>query len=92
MISIIGFAGVCVVAIFGYMGKSRKHAMRDAQREQEQRDSFIEIFKALEDVKKRLDEHNHYAEKFSEIKLDIAGIKKDIEYIRKDLNEKEICH
>lgn len=85
MISIIGFAGVCVGAIFGYMGKSRKHAALDAKREQEQRDLFTQLFKALEDVKRRLDEHNHYAEKFGEIKLDIAGIKKDIEYIRKDL-------
>lgn len=85
MISIIGFAGVCVGAIFGYMGKSRKHATQDAKREQEQRDLFTQLFKALEDVKRRLDEHNHYAEKFGEIKLDIAGIKKDIEYIRKDL-------
>lgn len=72
-------------AIFGYMGKSRKHAAQDAKREQEQRDLFTQLFKALEDVKRRLDEHNHYAEKFGEIKLDIAGIKKDIEYIRKDL-------
>lgn len=85
LISIIGFAGVCVGAIFGYMGKSRKKAAQDAKREQEQRDSFAQIFKVLEEVKKRLDEHNHYAEKFGEIKLDIAGIKKDIEYIRKDL-------
>lgn len=85
MISIIGFAGVCVGAIFGYMGKSRKQATQDAKREQEQRDLFAQLFKALEDVKRRLDEHNHYAEKFGEIKLDIAGIKKDIEYIRKDL-------
>lgn len=85
MISIIGFAGVCVGAIFGYLGKSRKHAAQDAKREQEQRDLFTQLFKALEDVKRRLDEHNHYAEKFGEIKLDIAGIKKDIEYIRKDL-------
>ena len=72
-------------AIFGYMGKSRKHAVQDAKHEQEQRDLFSQLFKALEDVKRRLDEHNHYAEKFGEIKLDIAGIKKDIEYIRKDL-------
>lgn len=85
MISIIGFAGVCVGAIFGYMGKSRKHAAQDAKREQEQRDLFTQLFNAMEEVKKRLDEHNHYAEKFGEIKLDIAGIKKDIEYIRKDL-------
>jgi hypothetical protein len=85
LISMIGFAGVCVGAIFGYMGRSRKHAAQDAKREQEQRDLFTQLFKALEDVKRRLDEHNHYAEKFGEIKLDIAGIKKDIEYIRKDL-------
>lgn len=84
-ISLIGFAGVCVGAIFGYMGKSRKQAEQDARREQEQRDLFTQLFEALEEVKKRLDEHNHYAEKIGGIKMDIAGIKKDIEYIRKDL-------
>lgn len=85
MNSLIGFAGVCVGAVFGYMGKSRKQATQDAKREQEQRDLFNQLFKELQEVKKRLDEHNHYAEKFGEIKLDIGGIKKDVEYIRKDL-------
>ena len=85
MNSLIGFAGVCVGALFGYMGKSKKQSMQDAKREQEQRDLFTQIFKELQEVKKRLEEHNHYAEKFGEIKLDIAGIKKDVEYIRKDL-------
>lgn len=84
-VSLIGFAGVCVGAIFGYMGKSRKHAAQDAKREQEHNDKLDRLFEELREVKIRLDEHNHYAEKIGGIKMDIAGIKKDIEYIRKDL-------
>lgn len=83
IVALIGFAGVCVGAIFGYMGKSRKLVEQDAKREQVLNDKLDRLFEELSDVKIRLDEHNHYAEKIGGIKLDIAGIKKDIEYIRK---------
>ena len=39
------------------------------------------------EVEKRLDQHNHYAEKFSDAAVKIAEIQKDIEYMRK-ANEK----
>lgn len=35
----------------------------------------------LKKVEKRLDEHNHYAKMFSDTKIQIAEIKKDIENI-----------
>lgn len=82
--SIIGFAGVCVGAIFGYLGKSKKRAVQEARREQEQNDRFDKLFEELRQVKIRLDEHNNYAEKIGGIRESIIEIKKDIEYIRKD--------
>ena len=38
----------------------------------------------LAGVEKRLDEHNNYASKFSEIQTDIAVIKNDIETLYKE--------
>lgn len=38
----------------------------------------------LAGVEKRLDEHNHYAQKFSEIGTDIAVIKNDIKTLYKE--------
>lgn len=82
-ISMIGFAGVVVGALFGYLGKSKKRSILEAKREQEQSDLFKNIFEEMNDIKKKLDQHNHYAEKFGEIEKAIIAIKKDIEYIRK---------
>lgn len=56
--------------------KSRENEVKDAQREQRQQDQ-------LEEIKHKLDIHNGYAEKLGDIQLDIAGIHKDIEYLRK---------
>lgn len=36
----------------------------------------------LGEVEKRLDSHNHYAEKFADSAVAIAQIQKDIEYLR----------
>ena len=40
----------------------------------------------LAGVEKRLDEHNHYAARFSEISTDIAVIKNDIKTLYKERN------
>lgn len=56
--------------------KTREDDIKAAQREQRQQDQ-------LEEIKQKLDIHNGYAEKLGEIQLDIAGIHKDIEYLRK---------
>ena len=83
-IALIGFAGICVGAIFGYLGRTKKHAVMDAKREQEQQDSFSKVFEEMKKINKKLDEHNHYAMRFEEIDKILVAIKKDIEYIRKD--------
>lgn len=84
IIALIGFAGVCSGGLFGYLGRTRKHSIAEAKKEQEQKDLFGKIFEEMSEIKKRLDTHNQYAEKFGEIEKSIVSIKKDIEYIRKD--------
>lgn len=44
---------------------------------------MVYIGNRLTKIEKKLDEHNHYAERFGEVKVDITSMKKDIEYLRK---------
>lgn len=83
IVALIGFAGVISGTFFGYLGRSKKQSIIDAQREQKQMDQFTLVFKQMEEIKKRLDTHNRYAEKFGDIEKSVIAIKKDIEYIRK---------
>lgn len=89
IVALIGFAGVCIGAIFGYLGRTKKQAILDAKREQEQADNMAVILEEMQEIKKRLDQHNHYAEKIGDIDKSIVSIKKDIEYLRKEHNEKQ---
>lgn len=74
-----------ILAVFGtYVGnvtisrkKTREDAIRDARREQNLADR-------LDRLEKKVDEHNGWGEKFGEIRKDIAIIKTEIEYIRKE--------
>lgn len=89
IVALIGLTGVCCGGLFGYMGRSKKQAIREAMRQQEQSDMFSKIFEEMQQIKTRLDEHNNYAEKIGRIEKSIISIKKDIEYLRKDKDEKE---
>ena len=53
-----------------------------AKHEQKQQDALDMLKDELASVKKRLDQHNGYAEKFAEASKDIALIKKDVEYLK----------
>ena len=57
--------------------KSKQDAIKDAERETRQS-------MRLDSIEKKLDIHNGYAEKFGDIQKDIAVVKKDIEYLRKE--------
>lgn len=85
LISLIGFAGVLVGAIFGYAGKSRKNAILDAKEKQETKDLIEDLFDEMIEIKKKLDLHNHYAEKLGDIDKKIAVMSKDIEYLKKGI-------
>ena len=83
IIAIIGASAVIASALIGYYSAVKKNAVAEARREQEQQDNFKEIFKRFDKVDKRLDEHNHYAEKFAEVANTMTAMQKDIEYLKK---------
>ena len=83
IIAIIGASAVIASALIGYYSAVKKNAVNEARREQEQQDNFKEIFKRFDKVDKRLDEHNHYAEKFAEVANTMTAMQKDIEYLKK---------
>lgn len=84
IVAIIALVSAVFGSILGYIGRSKKQAIIEARREQEQKDNFVKLFQEIEEIKKRLDAHNKYAEKFELIKSDISLLQKDVEYIRKD--------
>lgn len=55
---------------------------RDAERDKAEavRDAKLEMW--MKSVNQKLDQHNGYAERFSEIGEDIAGIKASIEFLK----------
>lgn len=82
IVAIIGFSGVTIGSIIGYFTSVKKNAVLEAKREQEQADNFKEIFKRFDKVDKRLDEHNHYAERFNDVAKSMVAMQKDIEYLK----------
>ena len=78
--------------------KSREDAIKEAEREQAQKDQLAMILEEQKKIKQRLDSHNGYAEKFSNTTKDIAVIaerqqslfkamdrmQKDIDYLKSD--------
>lgn len=74
-----------VLAVFGtWVGnvsvsrkKTREDAIREAKRNQELTDR-------LDRLEKKVDEHNGYAKRFEEIGKDIAVIKTEVSFIRKE--------
>ena len=83
LVAVIALISSIFGAILGYVGRSKKQAVIDAKREQEQADMFARLFSEMDGIKKRLDVHNQYAEKFGDIDKSLISIKKDIEYLRK---------
>jgi len=79
-----------VLAVLGsYVGnvsisrkKAREDAIRDAEREQQQKDQLMMILQEQQEIKKRLDQHNRYAEKFTKAEKAIVAVQKDIEYLK----------
>lgn len=79
-----------VLAVLGsYVGnvsfsrkKAREDAIREAEREQQQKDQLTMILNEQQEIKKRLDQHNKYAEKFAKTEKAMVSLQKDIEYLK----------
>lgn len=82
VVAIIGAVAAIMGAAIGYGKKSKEQAVLDAEREQQQKDFQNEIKSWMQRVDKKLDEHNGYAQKFSDMTTAIVGIQKDIEYLK----------
>lgn len=67
--------------------KAREEAIKDAEREQAQKDQLGMILDEQQSIKRRLDEHNHYAEKFAENSKNLAVIQERQENIRKAVDK-----
>lgn len=83
LVAIIALLSSVFGGILGYVGRSKKQAIIDAKREQQQSDLFARLFDEMDAIKRRLDLHNSYAEKFGDIDKALIAIKKDMEYLRK---------
>lgn len=68
-----------------------EQAIKNAQHEQKQQDALDDVKSELVDVKKRLDTHNGYAEKFASASKDIALLQRDTQYIKEELKNLHLC-
>lgn len=84
VLGLIGFASATIGAVFGYLGRSKKQAVIDAQREQQQQDRYEEIREWMKRVDRKLEEHNGYAKMFHESSADIKLIQQSIEYLKEN--------
>lgn len=82
LVACIGLVGTVLGMFAGLSRKSRQDAVKDAEREQRQADQHQQLIKELAGVKRRLDEHNGYAEKFAKTTVAITALQKDVEYIK----------
>lgn len=95
ILAVIGsFVGNYAIAL----KKSREDAIKEAEREQHEKDQLAMILDEQKKIKQRLDSHNGYAEKFAENSKNLAvlaekqdstnkaidRIQKDIDYLKSD--------
>ena len=89
-LAVVGsFVGNYAIAI----KKSREDAIKEAEREQAQKDQLAMILDEQKNIKERLDSHNGYAEKFAKNSEKLAvlaekvdGTNKAVERIQKDID------
>lgn len=91
IVGLFGLVGSVVVAVISSQSNKKETNATIAAHEQKQQDT-IECFKEeLAEVKKRLDSHNGYAEKFANASRDIAITQKDVEFIKEQLKNIQMC-
>lgn len=71
-----------IVAYLSYLKIYKQHKIDDAIREQRQLDHLDKIDEKIANLTKKVDEHNHYAEKLGSIAISLAAMSKDIEYLK----------
>lgn len=96
--SILAVIGSLIGTLSVLARKSKADAVKEAEREQAQKDQIDNILKEQQKIKDRLDSHNHYAEKFAENSKNLAvmaveqkniicsleRLQKDVDYLKSD--------
>lgn len=77
IVGIIALIGSVFSNLIIVRRKAQADAIKDMERETRQEDR-------MRSIEKKLDEHNHYAEKLGSIEKSIVAMQKDIEYLRKE--------
>lgn len=80
--SIITGVVAIIVAYLSYLKMYKQNKIDDAIREQRQLDHLDKIDEKIATLTKKVDEHNHYAEKLGSIDISLASMSKDIEYLK----------
>lgn len=88
IVAVITSLGSIIGAYLAVHKSTKEQEIKNAQREQRQTDRLDRIDEKIGKLEKKVDIHNGYAEKFSEIATSITAMSKDIEYIRKDIYAK----
>lgn len=66
--------------------KSRENAIKEAEREQAEKDQLAMILEEQKEIKKRLDLHNGYAEKYAETTKNIALMAQKQEFLAESVS------
>lgn len=91
IVGLFGLVGSVVVAVISSQANKRETNATIVAHEQKQQDDMDNIKAELVEVKKRLDSHNGYAEKFANSSKDMAVMQKDIEFIKDHLKNLPLC-
>lgn len=82
--TVIAEAATIIGLLIKLSSDRKKHAIEQARRDQAITDELKDIRHDQARMEKKLDEHNGYAKLFSEQSENIAAIKKDIEWLKKN--------
>ena len=74
-IALISMGSSISTAIIALLGNYLINSKKEAVKEQRQNDR-------LESIERKLDEHNHYAEKLGNVDINLAKLSKDVEYLK----------
>lgn len=85
IVGMISVVGSVIVQLIVSASKARESDAKMAAHEQQQKDQLDMILEEQKEIKKRLDQHNGYAEKFANSEKAITAVQKDVEYIKKDI-------
>ena len=91
VVGIISVVGSIIVQLIVSASKTKETNATIAAHEQKQQDIIDGIKIELVEVKKRLDSHNGYAEKFADARRDIAITQKDVEFIKEQMKNMQFC-